>query len=166
MIDNHFRKVMPRYVEPLVVQLSKVGIRPNHITIFAFIVSASAGYFVVSGQFILAAIIWWVGRFFDGLDGILARATQSTSEFGAYLDILLDMAAYSLFVVALSFKFPELNINWNIILFLYVLCILLHCGCTCAINCESVRRQYNSTLGKNRHYKMNPWREILTFSAV
>ncbi len=123
MIDNHFRKVMPKMVDPIIKILMKLRVKPNQVTVFAFLVSSSSVWFVLNNYFILAALIWWTGRILDGMDGILARASKTTSSFGAYLDIVLDMAAYSLFVVGLSIRFPELQFNWILILGLYVLCI-------------------------------------------
>jgi len=43
--------------------------------------------------------------------------------FGSYLDIVVDMAAYSVMVVAFGFAHPELDSHWIAMLFLYVLCI-------------------------------------------
>ena len=123
MIDNHFRKVMPKMVDPIIKILMKLRVKPNQVTVFAFLVSSSSVWFVLNNYFILAALIWWTGRILDGMDGILARASKTTSSFGAYLDIVLDMAAYSLFIVGLSIRFPELQFNWILILGLYVLCI-------------------------------------------
>ena len=67
--------------------------------------------------------MWWLGRFFDGTDGILARRTKQTSNFGAHLDILLDMASYSVMVLAFQRLYPELSTTWIAIMALYVLCI-------------------------------------------
>ncbi|MGE0633431.1 MAG: CDP-alcohol phosphatidyltransferase family protein, partial [Pseudobdellovibrionaceae bacterium] len=67
--------------------------------------------------------IWWLGRLLDGTDGIFARATQQTSLFGAFLDILSDMASYSIMVLGFSLAFPDQDFAWRIVLFLYVLCI-------------------------------------------
>lgn len=50
---------------------------------------AVAGGFMLIGMFLLG-----LNRLADGLDGAVARATQPT-DFGAYLDIVLDFIVYS-----------------------------------------------------------------------
>ncbi len=123
MIDNSFRAVLPRYVGPLLRLYARVGLTPNGVSILAFVLAAVAGIFILAGWPLAAIAAWWIGRLFDGTDGIYARETGRSSSFGAYFDIVLDMAAYSLVVLALDQVHPELHDRWFLILFLYVLCI-------------------------------------------
>ena len=123
MIDNSFRAVLPRYVGPLLRLYARVGLTPNGVSILAFVLAAVAGIFILAGWPLAAIAAWWIGRLFDGTDGIYARETGQSSSFGAYFDIVLDMAAYSLVVLALDHVHPELHDSWLLILFLYVLCI-------------------------------------------
>lgn len=123
MIDNAFREGLPRFVGPLLRAYSAVGLTPNGVSVLGFCVAAVAAGFIVLEQPLVAAVVWWSGRLLDGTDGIFARATGRTSAFGAYLDIVLDMAAYSLMIVAFDHAHPELHVAWMWTLFLYVLCI-------------------------------------------
>jgi phosphatidylglycerophosphate synthase len=123
MIDNSFRALLPRYAAPLVRLLAVLGLTPNQVTILGLLIALGSAYLVFSGEFMLALIIWWLSRLLDALDGIYARATNQTSDFGAFLDIQFDMLAYSAMVVAFALQFPELSLQWLIILFCYVLCI-------------------------------------------
>jgi phosphatidylglycerophosphate synthase len=70
-----------------------------------------------------AIAFWWLGRLMDGTDGIYARATGKVSDFGAYIDILLDMASYGVMPIAFSIAQPENAFLWQLVLLLYVLCI-------------------------------------------
>ena len=56
-------------------------------------------------------------------DGVYARASGQESDFGAYLDLLLDMAAYGAMVLAFAIAWPDFQIQWALMLFFYVLCI-------------------------------------------
>lgn len=123
MIDNSFRALLPRYVAPLVRLITKFGLTPNQLTVLGLLIALVSAYFVFRGEFMLALVTWWLSRLLDALDGIYARATSQTSDFGAFLDIQFDMLAYSAMVIAFSFQFPELSLQWLIILFCYVLCI-------------------------------------------
>lgn len=59
-----------------------------------------AGFFAVilalEGQFHLAAVAIFVAIVTDGLDGRVARMTQTESEFGTHYDSLTDMIAFSI----------------------------------------------------------------------
>ncbi len=123
MIDNPFRSVLPRFAGPLVRLYGRLGLSPNGVSVLALSLAGLSAVFVVQEQPLLAIAFWWLGRLADGTDGIYARSTGRATDFGAYFDIVLDMAAYSLIVVALDVVHPELHARWMWILFLYVLCI-------------------------------------------
>ena len=123
VIDNPFRERLPRYVGPLLRLYERVGLHPNGVSVLGFLWAGLSCVLILADWPIVAIAAWWVGRLFDGTDGIYARETGRSSSFGAYLDIVLDMAAYSLVVVALSQVHPALLDRWLLILFLYVLCI-------------------------------------------
>jgi phosphatidylglycerophosphate synthase len=123
MIDNYFRSQLPKFISPIVRFFAAIGMTPNMVTLLGFLVALASAYFTSQGMFLVALGTWWVSRLLDGMDGILARHLDLSSEFGAYLDILLDMFAYSLMVVAFISVFPEQTTIWNWILLLYVLCI-------------------------------------------
>lgn len=123
MIDSPFRQILPRYVQPLLALYERLGLRPNHITVLGFAFALAAAFGASQGLTALALGLWWLGRLFDGTDGIYARDSGQTSDFGGYLDIVLDMASYSVMILGFAYHSPELNFYWLIILFLYVLCI-------------------------------------------
>lgn len=123
MIDNPFRRVLAGFAGPLVRVYAALGLSPNTVSGLAFALAALAALCIVRGWPLAAIAFWWLGRLADGTDGIYARQTGRATDFGAYLDIVLDMAAYSLIIVALDQVHPELHGRWMSILFLYVLCI-------------------------------------------
>lgn len=123
MIDGPFRKLLPNYTKWLIRLYSKLNLHPNHITIIGFIFALISVILLIKGFDLLAILVWWVGRLFDGTDGIYARETNQSSHFGSYLDIVADMAAYSCFVVGLSLRYPEFSIYWIIVVCMYVLAI-------------------------------------------
>jgi CDP-diacylglycerol--serine O-phosphatidyltransferase len=63
------------------------------------ITKASQGEFVVASWFIIIAMI------FDGLDGRIARATKTMSQFGAEFDSLADIVAFGVAPAMLVFFF-------------------------------------------------------------
>ena len=123
MIDNSFRAFLPRFVQPLIKIYKYLNLTANQISILGFLFSLLSAYMITRGFFLLALALWWIGRIFDGTDGIYARQTMQNSDFGAFLDILLDMTSYSIIILAFNFAFPDFQIYWMVILFFYVLCI-------------------------------------------
>ena len=123
MIDQSFRKILPKFSGPLLKVYRKFNLAPNHLTWLGFSFACFAAVCVAFKLYIFGALLWWVGRVFDGTDGLWARTIGQTSLYGAYLDIVLDMAAYSIMVIGFAVAFPQLKFIWIAILFLYVLCI-------------------------------------------
>ena len=123
MIDNPFRELLPRFAGPLVRLYSVLGLTPNAISVIGFAIALASAACIVAGAPLAAIALWWLGRIADGTDGLYARSTGQATDFGAYFDIVLDMAAYSAVVLALDVAYPELHGRWIWILFFYVLCI-------------------------------------------
>jgi phosphatidylglycerophosphate synthase len=123
VIDNPFRAVLPRFTGPLIALYRALGLTPNGVTWVGAALAGVAALCVIQEWRVAAIAAWWLGRLADGTDGIYARAIGRTSGFGSYLDIVVDMAAYGLMVVAFGFAHPELHLYWIAMLFLYVLCI-------------------------------------------
>lgn len=123
MIDGPFRSLLPRFTKPIIRAYSRLGVTPNQLTALAFAVSGLSAWLILQQQFLAAVGVWWLGRLLDGTDGIYARATQQTSLLGAHLDIVSDMASYSLMILAMSSVFREQQPLWIAIMFCYVLCI-------------------------------------------
>lgn len=123
MLDNRFRALLPRYVDPLVRLLNALGLSPNQITVCGLLIALMSAFLIVQETFLAALALWWLSRLLDALDGIFARKYHKTSDFGAFLDIQFDMLAYSAMVLAFAWVYPEYSLQWMLMLFCYVLCI-------------------------------------------
>jgi CDP-diacylglycerol--serine O-phosphatidyltransferase len=69
---------------------------PSMVTLFALCVGLGAIKLAILGQFEKAIIFIMVSGFLDGIDGRIARALRSTSEFGAELDSLCDFVNFGI----------------------------------------------------------------------
>jgi phosphatidylglycerophosphate synthase len=123
MIDNAFRARLPRHAGPLLAIYARLSLTPNHVTILGFVIAILASLAVARGLPWVALALWWVSRIADGTDGLYARHSGQATRFGAYLDIVLDMAAYGAMVLGFAWAVPELAPQWAAMLFLYILCI-------------------------------------------
>lgn len=123
MIDNAFRALLPGRVAIVTGLYARLGWTPNHVSFMGFGIAAIAAVAVAFEAPWTAVFLWWVSRLADGTDGVYARETGQATRFGAYLDIVLDMAAYSGMVLGFAWAYPSLGWAWVSMLFLYVLCI-------------------------------------------
>jgi len=71
---------------------SRIKLHPNYITALSIPFAFAAGYMFFKGELIYGAMFYFFNLFMDGLDGKLARATKTTSRFGAELDYYSDTA--------------------------------------------------------------------------
>ena len=81
----------------------------------------------VSGNFNVAAAVIFVAMVLDGLDGRVARMTNTQSAFGAEYDSLSDMVAFGLAPAILAYQWALIEMG-NVgltISFIYVACAAL-----------------------------------------
>lgn len=90
MINKNIQEWARRVIDRLVIPLGEAGVTPNQITLCGFVLSFPAALLIASGLHLWAGLAVTVASLFDMLDGSLARVTNKESEFGAFLDSLLD----------------------------------------------------------------------------
>jgi phosphatidylglycerophosphate synthase len=100
VFDEWLRALKDRMFAGLAVRLG--GVSPNGVTVLAFLVGAAAVGAILAGWRWGALGLWLLNRALDGLDGTLARVQGRSSDYGAYLDILLDFMIYAAVPVALA----------------------------------------------------------------
>ncbi|WP_227370284.1 CDP-diacylglycerol--serine O-phosphatidyltransferase [Halomonas sp. M20] len=100
---------------------------PNLFTTSALFSGFFAVVASINGDFAAAAIAVFVSMVLDGLDGRVARLTNTQSEFGAQYDSLADMLSFGVApaVVAFAWILQDIGkIGW-IAAFVYVACAAL-----------------------------------------
>jgi phosphatidylglycerophosphate synthase len=109
MFDDLLRKLKDRLLAPVAVELG-ARISPNAITLIACLAGLAAALFAWQGRRGLALLLWLGNRVLDGLDGTQARVHARQSDFGGYLDIVLDFVVYAAIPLALMLSQPALLI--------------------------------------------------------
>ncbi len=98
-ISKHINRKMS---EPMARLLAKTKITPNQMTWVAFGIALLSFVSFVLGNNIIAGLLVQLSSIFDGIDGSLARLKGMTSEFGGFLDSVLDRYADILIVLGLT----------------------------------------------------------------
>ncbi len=106
MFDHWLRMLKDRLFEPIAPALGR-WVHPNLISLLALLVGLAAALLAAQGRQGPAFAAWVVNRTLDGLDGSVARAAGSQSDFGGYLDILLDFVVYAAVPVGVVLGHPS-----------------------------------------------------------
>jgi len=104
MLDGKARQLLGPILERVAKTIVKYGISANAMTLIAFAIGVLAACAIAAEYLLLGLFLILVSRLGDGLDGALARETRKT-DFGGYLDIVLDFAFYG----AIPFAFIVMN---------------------------------------------------------
>jgi archaetidylinositol phosphate synthase len=94
-------------LKPLAEFLAKVGIHPNFITLFSFLITSSGVIWILLKKPLIAFIWFLLSAPLDALDGYVARIVGKVSRFGAFLDSTLDRITDSLLFLSLISVFGE-----------------------------------------------------------
>ena len=89
-ISKHINRKMS---EPMARLLAKTKVTPNQMTWAAFGIALLSFVSFVLGHNIIAGLLVQLSSIVDGIDGSLARLKGMTSEFGSFLDSVLDRYA-------------------------------------------------------------------------
>jgi CDP-diacylglycerol--glycerol-3-phosphate 3-phosphatidyltransferase len=84
------RPKVTRFLEPIGKGLAAAGMTPAAMTVLGLIVVITGAVVIASGRLALGAWIVAGGSLLDGLDGAVARASNSVSAKGAFLDSVFD----------------------------------------------------------------------------
>jgi phosphatidylglycerophosphate synthase len=118
MIDAQLR----RYIDPpLNLIAAKVSRKfsANQITIVSFLIGMSALPLLAAGAYPAALIVILLNRLGDGLDGAVARQTEPT-DFGGYLDIVLDFIFYAGVAFGFGLAAPDNSIFAALLIFSFM----------------------------------------------
>lgn len=151
MLDEPFRARFASVSRPMTEWLTRVGITATQLTVAAGGLGVAAAVLVAIGHSYLAMAVWLTGRLADGLDGAVARASTTTSPFGAFLDITLDMTAYVAMVLGFAVAYPDSSHAWPWILSGYVLVITSTLGLS-----DAAHRDQQKVSSTDRTFQFTP----------
>lgn len=123
---NIFKKYFDKSLMSFGRKLGKIGVSANLVTVIGFIIGLFALNFLSYEYYFHALACILINRFFDILDGAIARATKST-KFGVFMDILFDYIFYGAVIFGFAFARPEnaLPAAFLLLGFLSVSCAML-----------------------------------------
>lgn len=82
--------------------MGRTGVSANALTYASLVLAAGAGVTAAAGSFVVAATLVIASGLFDVFDGVVARATGSSSRWGALLDSTVDRLSDGLPLLGLT----------------------------------------------------------------
>ena len=146
-------KLKPKFqklLQPLLLLLKRIGISPNHITVFTIFFSLLIGYILFLGinnsfWFIIVALGLLIRMMLNALDGMMANQFNLQSKLGEILneigDVISDIAIYFPFLYFEAIK------SEYVILFIFLSIINEFCGVLAKLISGS--RRYDGPMGKS-----------------
>jgi phosphatidylglycerophosphate synthase len=150
MIDEPFRRLLAARAHAPVAWLARRGVSPNGLSWSGLALATVASVLIARGALLGGLLVWLASRVLDGFDGLLARHTGRSSLYGGYLDITLDMLAYSVMAVGFAVVMPADRLMWALVLVGYILAI------TTTLALSSLAERADRHLGGNRSLQFTP----------
>jgi len=106
--------------KPLWNIAQKIPFSPNSLSIIGFFITLCACY-RLSFDFLTGGFLILVGALFDVLDGLVARAQNKMTRFGAFLDSVLDRYSDAFIFLAIAYNLKNVSNMTGVILCLITL---------------------------------------------
>ncbi len=108
MLDAVARHLIDPPLNAVGARLAARGVAANHVTFVGFALGMAAMPALAAGQFAAALGLIAANRVADGLDGAVARHSETT-DLGGYLDIVGDFIFYSAVPFGFALFAPDRN---------------------------------------------------------
>jgi CDP-diacylglycerol--glycerol-3-phosphate 3-phosphatidyltransferase len=96
MFDGKFRAPVDKAVKPLGDHLRRTRLTPDHLTVIGLVVAVGAAVAIGLGELRIGLLLVVLAALPDLLDGALAKASNSSSQRGAFFDSTIDRFADAL----------------------------------------------------------------------
>ena len=107
MFDGTFRKPVDKAVKPIGNALRKTGLTPDHLTILGLLVGIGAAVAIGSGRLRLGLLLVILAALPDLFDGALAKATDASSQRGAFFDSTVDRVTDAFLLGGIAWYFAS-----------------------------------------------------------
>jgi CDP-diacylglycerol--glycerol-3-phosphate 3-phosphatidyltransferase len=105
MFDGKFRTPVDKAVKPMGNALRRTGLTPDHLTVLGLLVGVGAAVAIGSGNLLLGMFLVILAALPDLLDGALAKASDSSSQRGAFFDSTVDRVTDFLLLGGIAWYF-------------------------------------------------------------
>ena len=115
MLEKYLKEQSEKFASPFIRFCIFIGIKPNVLSIIGLLVVTLGCYLLFIDLKTLGAIVIFLGSAIDGLDGPLARKTNTMSDKGALIDSFIDRIGELFIWSVVAIKFTDSDIHLFII---------------------------------------------------
>ncbi len=105
MLDTYGRRYAKKVIVTGADKFINLGMDANGVTKLAFIVGIFSGVALFFNLRILAVVLLWFSGYLDSVDGEIARKTNTTSDYGALMDIVFDRMVEAGIIAAIAINY-------------------------------------------------------------
>ena len=121
MLRKYFYPYLEGALSELTSGVQSMGIHPFHLTLLGLGLSLLGAMAYGRGFFFFCAMFVLTAGLCDMMDGMLARRTGQATEFGAFIDSVIDRYSDFLFLFGIMVHYLYLHASGTVILTLVVL---------------------------------------------
>ena len=107
MFDGKFRASVDRAVKPVGAGLRRTGMSPDHLTVMGLLVAVGAAVAIGLGELRLGLVLVILAALPDLFDGALAKASNTSSQRGAFFDSVIDRVTDALLFGGVAWYFAS-----------------------------------------------------------
>jgi CDP-diacylglycerol--glycerol-3-phosphate 3-phosphatidyltransferase len=107
MFDGHLRAPVEKAVKPIGDRLRRTRLTPDHLTVVGLVVAVAAAFSIAAGWLALGLLLVILAALPDLLDGALAKASNTSSQRGAFFDSVVDRVTDSLLFGGVAWYFAS-----------------------------------------------------------
>jgi len=107
MFDGKFRAPVDRAVKPIGDGLRRTGLTPDHLTVLGLLVAVGAAVAIGAGALRLGMLLVVLAALPDLFDGALAKASNTSSQRGAFFDSVIDRVTDALLFGGVAWYFAS-----------------------------------------------------------
>ena len=105
MFDGHLRSSVDNAVKPLGDGLRRTRMTPDHLTVAGLVIAVGAAIAIGAGYLPLGLLLVILAALPDLLDGALAKASNTSSQRGAFFDSVIDRVTDALLFGGVAWYF-------------------------------------------------------------
>ncbi|MDC3227223.1 CDP-alcohol phosphatidyltransferase family protein [Acidimicrobiaceae bacterium] len=111
MLEKYLKEHSEKFASPFIKFCIFIGIKPNVLSIIGLLVVTLGCYLLFIDLKTLGAIVIFLGSAIDGLDGPLARKTNTMSDKGALIDSFIDRIGELFIWSVVAIKFTTSDVH-------------------------------------------------------
>lgn len=107
MFDGHMRAPVEKAVKPIGDRLRRTRLTPDHLTVVGLVVALLAAVAIGLGWYAVGLLLVILAALPDLLDGALAKASNTSSQRGAFFDSVIDRVTDALLFGGVAWHFAS-----------------------------------------------------------